>query len=170
MKSTLVNVVPEAILQQQVSPVTYDSCLVLARAERYEEATGSFEGLLNREPQNDKAWISYAQVRVGLGGFCLNGLLRVAWLSVVQMSKRRYMKHGAPSMGYNACESVLDRGVAANPKSAKLWQARGLLELQRGNQCEAKQLLERAVALDSRLSGVLKWSQMKEGCEKQEQE
>ncbi|GLC59661.1 hypothetical protein PLESTB_001519500 [Pleodorina starrii] len=132
-----VQVPPSTQAQQQSQPASYDDCLALARAQRFDEAAGSFEALLNREPGNDKAWISYAQ-----------------------MSKRRYMQRGASYLAYEACGSVLDRGVSANPQSAKLWQARGLLELQRGNTCEAKQLLEKAVALDGSLSHVLKWKKI----------
>ncbi|GIL48329.1 hypothetical protein Vafri_4608 [Volvox africanus] len=121
-------------VKQQVQAVSYDGCLKLARTQRYDEAVGSFEALLSCEPGNDKAWISYAQ-----------------------MSKRRYMQQGAPSLAYQACGGVLDRGISVNPQSAKLWQARGLLELQRGNTKEARELLLRAVSLDGNLSHVLKW-------------
>ncbi|GIL74659.1 hypothetical protein Vretimale_2297 [Volvox reticuliferus] len=121
-------------VEQQAQPVCYEDCLKLARTQRYVEAVGSFEALLSCEPGNDKAWISYAQ-----------------------MSKRRYMQQGAPSLAYQACGAVLDRGLSASPQSAKLWQARGLMELQRGNKKEARELLERAVSLDGSLSHVLKW-------------
>ncbi|GLI69415.1 hypothetical protein VaNZ11_014022, partial [Volvox africanus] len=134
-------------VEQQVQAVSYDGCLTLARTQRYDEAVGSFEALLSCEPGNDKAWISYAQ-----------------------MSKRRYMQQGAPSLAYQACGAVLDRGITVNPQSAKLWQARGLLELQRGNTKEARELLERAVSLDGNLSHVLKWQALAGSKEKPAEE
>ncbi|EFJ49875.1 hypothetical protein VOLCADRAFT_104125 [Volvox carteri f. nagariensis] len=161
-KAFEVPVPSSAIPQQQTQPVNYDSCLALARAQRYDDAVGSFEALLRREPGNDKAWISYAQV-LALCEYIVSVAGSPLRLSASQMSKRRYMQQGAQSLAYEACGNVLDRAVSANPQSAKIWQARGLLELQQGNACEARELLQKAVALDRSLAGVLKWKIVGEG-------
>ncbi|GFR46257.1 hypothetical protein Agub_g7809, partial [Astrephomene gubernaculifera] len=129
---------------QQLAKKNYEDCLTLARSQQYDEAAQAFEDFLQREPGHDKAWISYAQ-----------------------MSKKRYMQHGAPSLAYEACGSVLDRGLALNPQAAKIWQSRGLLELQQGHTGPAKELLKKAVALDARLAPVLNWKAVREGGESQ---
>ncbi|KXZ42712.1 hypothetical protein GPECTOR_122g453 [Gonium pectorale] len=113
--------------------------MALARERRFDDAVGAFEDFLRREPNHDQAWIAYAQ-----------------------MSKKRYMQQGAPALAYEACGSVLDRGIVANAASGQLWQARGLLELQQGKAVEAKKLLEKAVALDESLAPVLRWKAVRE--------
>lgn len=46
------------------------------------------------------------------------------------MSKKRYKALGQNSLAFEACAAVLSRGTQALPHGARLWQARGLLELQ----------------------------------------
>ncbi|PNH12053.1 hypothetical protein TSOC_001089 [Tetrabaena socialis] len=118
--------------QQHDSAASYEACLGLARSRHFDDAARSFEAFLGEQPRHHKGWISYAQ-----------------------MSKKRFPD--APSLAHEACRSVLDRGLSANPEAAQLWQARGLLELQAGNAGAARGLLERAVALDPALAPVLKW-------------
>ncbi len=46
-------------------------------------------------------------------------------LLLPQMSKKRFADAGAVRLGRGACGSVLERGTAANPTAAQLWQVMG---------------------------------------------
>lgn len=96
-----------------------------------------FEGLLTRQPGMCKAWVSYAQ-----------------------MEKRSRATSGRGEERWQHCRSVLQRGLAANPTSACLVQAWGLMELQRGNILAAVMLLERCAVLDPSCRPVLRWHQV----------
>jgi lipopolysaccharide biosynthesis regulator YciM len=52
---------------------------------------------------------------------------------------------------------ILHRGLTQNPASARIAQAWGLAELQRGNDLGAVKLLERCVELDPALAPVKDW-------------
>ncbi|KAG2441547.1 hypothetical protein HXX76_003168 [Chlamydomonas incerta] len=77
------------------------------------------------------------------------------------MSKKRYKALGQSSLAFEACSAVLSRGTQALPQGARLWQARGLLELQQGRTEQARGLLEKAVELDPKLAPVLNWKNVR---------
>lgn len=76
---------------------------------------------------------------------------------VMQMEKRN-PANGARLQRMEAARAVLQRGLSANPHSACLVQAWGLLELQKGNLPAAVKMLDRSVTLDpARNAPVLQW-------------
>lgn len=62
-----------------------------------------------------------------------------------------------------AARSLFSDGVVRNRDDAALVQAWGLFESKQGKAKRARQLVQRAVVLDPRLSGVLRWRQFSAG-------
>ena len=126
----------------------YSTALELAREERFEDARQVFERVITECPSWQKPWVSYAQ-----------------------MEKRAAMKRGQEQLQYDAtvsadkwnrCREVLLRALHLNPHSAKIIQAWGLMELQKGNLLSAVKLLERCATYDPQCAPVLRWKPVKE--------
>ncbi|DBA97504.1 hypothetical protein WJX77_006572 [Trebouxia sp. C0004] len=110
----------------------YTQALQLARLQDQEEAARTaFEECCRADPDNTKAWVSWAQ-----------------------FEKRVKKDH---QDRFQSCRQVLQQGLTLNRTSAALIQAWGLMELQKGNILAAVLLLERSVQFEPRNSPVLRW-------------
>lgn len=110
----------------------YERALRFARHQNHKAARRAFQTCIAVIPDFSKAWVSWAQ-----------------------MEKRAVVEGQGDNI--ERCRRILQQGLALNPRDAKIMQAWGLLELQRGNVLAAVLLLERCVQYEPTCRPVLQW-------------
>lgn len=85
----------------------------------------------------------------------------------LQMIKRQG-KRACGEANIPGSVKILHRGLTRNPESARIAQAWGLAELQRGNDVGAVKLLQRCVELDPALAPVKEWQIVKDAARRAE--
>lgn len=110
----------------------YEKGLRFARHQNYKGARRAFQNCIAVIPEFSKAWVSWAQ-----------------------MEKRTVVEGREDNI--ERCRKILQQGLSLNPTDAKILQAWGLLELQRGNVLAAVLLLERCVQYEPTCRPVLQW-------------
>jgi tetratricopeptide (TPR) repeat protein len=110
----------------------YEKALRFARHQNHKAARRAFQTCIAVIPDFSKAWVSWAQM------------------------EKRTVAEGQGD-GIERCRRILQQGLALNPTDAKILQAWGLLELQRGNVLAAVLLLERCVQYEPTCCPVLQW-------------
>ncbi|KAL4431107.1 hypothetical protein ABPG75_006363 [Micractinium tetrahymenae] len=116
----------------QRAAALYSAALDLARSEQFDRARRVFQAAVTADPCLLKAWVSWAQM------------------------EKRSIPRGDDGR-WDACRTVLQRGLLVNPNAPPLLQAWGLMEMQRGNWVAALLLLDRSARLEPRNTPVLRW-------------